>query len=133
MSEERCKINHCDKFEARSEKWHEGRKQFFVHCVCGASGWKAIHKQSRKPDHANLREYYSKGFCEICLRKPPDVRLEIHHVIPYAAGGEAVSENLWTVCSGCHGKIHYIRNKYNSDKKLISNFYADVEKYNDFA
>ena len=132
MNEERCNINRCNKIDIISEKYNESKKQYFVRCSCGASGWKAIHANNRTSEHKNLKTYYSKGFCEVCLRKEPDVSLKIHHVSPVADGGCSKSENLWTVCESCHGKIHYIRNQYTKEQKLRVNFYANKEKYNDF-
>ena len=38
---------------------------------------------------------------------PSDPRhLELHHVMPHVRGGENVKENLNTLCTVCHDKLH---------------------------
>lgn len=41
--------------------------------------------------------------CQYCGKHPPDVLLEVDHVLPVAAGGGNESENLTTACSECNG------------------------------
>lgn len=40
--------------------------------------------------------------CVYCGRRAPDVLLEIHHIIPIAAGGSDEIENLTTACWECN-------------------------------
>lgn len=40
--------------------------------------------------------------CGYCGRTPPDVLLEVDHVVPKSAGGEDVLENLLTACWDCN-------------------------------
>jgi hypothetical protein len=40
--------------------------------------------------------------CQYCNRKPPDVMLEIDHVIPVAGGGSDRIDNLITACFDCN-------------------------------
>jgi hypothetical protein len=40
----------------------------------------------------------SEQKCELCNRKPPDVTLEIDHVLPVSRGGSNVSLNLRFLC-----------------------------------
>ena len=42
--------------------------------------------------------------CQICGGK--DVRLEVHHIVCRSHGGSNRMDNLITLCSDCHGKIH---------------------------
>ena len=42
--------------------------------------------------------------CKVC-----GLRLEVHHLIPVAKGGSHSPNNLVTVCSKCHKRIHQIR------------------------
>ena len=42
--------------------------------------------------------------CQICGKK--DSRLEIHHIQFRSKGGSNRMDNLVTLCSNCHGKIH---------------------------
>lgn len=41
--------------------------------------------------------------CQYCGKHPPDVLLEVDHVLPVAAGGNNEAENLTTACSECNG------------------------------
>ena len=51
------------------------------------------------------------GFtCCYCGRKPPTVTLEVDHIVPRAAGGEDILENLTTACFEC--------NRGKSDRSL---------------
>lgn len=40
--------------------------------------------------------------CRYCGRSAPEVALHIDHVVPVAAGGDNVPENLVTACQGCN-------------------------------
>lgn len=40
--------------------------------------------------------------CRYCGRKPPQVRLELDHVIARAEGGPESAENYATACSECN-------------------------------
>jgi len=40
--------------------------------------------------------------CQTCGRKPPDVELEVDHVVPWALGGPTVLGNLRTLCAKCN-------------------------------
>lgn len=42
--------------------------------------------------------------CQICGKK--DVRLEVHHIVFRSQGGSNRIDNLVTLCSDCHKKIH---------------------------
>lgn len=70
-------------------------------------------KYRRQSAHRNLVADYSKGFCEMCLRKkedlPPRQTLEAQHVIEYQHEGSNERENIWIVCTACHRMIHWIR------------------------
>lgn len=54
------------------------------------------------------------GKCQWCGKGSPEVRLEVHHVIPVAQGGSDAIENLITLCIECHKK---------------ENWYGHVHKY----
>jgi hypothetical protein len=57
-----------------------------------------------------LVNQYSKGFCEICLRKdqqlPKPQTLEGHHIVQVKDGGTDDKENIQIVCTFCHRWIH---------------------------
>ncbi|MCL5099991.1 MAG: HNH endonuclease [Candidatus Marsarchaeota archaeon] len=40
--------------------------------------------------------------CQYCGRKPPEVELEVDHVIPRALGGSNDISNLKTACRECN-------------------------------
>lgn len=62
-------------------------------------------KRLRYPINATLRfkvlarDHYT---CRYCGRKPPEVALELDHVLAVADGGEDTFENLVTACSECN-------------------------------
>lgn len=50
-----------------------------------------------------------KYFCIKCGRRPPDVELQVDHIIPKSRGGHTSIENLQTLCFDCNQgkKNHY--------------------------
>ena len=43
--------------------------------------------------------------CRLCGRSPDDaldVKLDVHHVVPYSRGGMTIGHNLITLCKTCH-------------------------------
>ena len=44
-------------------------------------------------------------FCVACGDNNPDT-IEHHHMVPRSRGGSNKAENLITLCSSCHGKMH---------------------------
>jgi len=40
--------------------------------------------------------------CEMCGEETPDRRLDVHHIIPVAAGGTNEAWNLMVLCRSCH-------------------------------
>jgi len=60
-----------------------------------------------------LVSQYSKGFCEICLRKhdelPSPQTLEGHHIVQVKDGGTDDRDNIQIVCTACHRWIHWQR------------------------
>ena len=55
--------------------------------------------------------------CQICGEK--DSRLEVHHIQFRSKGGSTRMDNLVTLCSNCHGKIH---NGEMGFKKKVKSF-----------
>ena len=39
-----------------------------------------------------------------CRRCHSTTNLQIDHIIPVAAGGRTIMQNLWTLCDTCHAK-----------------------------
>lgn len=44
------------------------------------------------------------GKCQWCGQKSPQVKLEVHHIIPVSQGGDDNVRNLITLCVDCHKK-----------------------------
>ena len=60
---------------------------------------------TRKPLSRRVRfEVFKRdGFrCSYCGQHPPDVLLEVDHIIPVCEGGEDVEDNLTTACFACN-------------------------------
>ena len=45
--------------------------------------------------------------CQHCKGKSKDSKLEVHHIIYRSNGGGDEQENLITLCSSCHYKLHH--------------------------
>jgi hypothetical protein len=71
---------------------------------------------------AELRDRYSKGYCEVCRRGVEEIPLpgvlEPHHVIEVQEGGGDERENVWIVCTSCHRLIHHQRTYFGHYSKL---------------
>ncbi|MBE0566223.1 MAG: HNH endonuclease [Krumholzibacteria bacterium] len=58
------------------------------------------------------RDAYS---CAMCGRRPPDVQLQVDHVVPVADGGTDIITNLAALCADCNrGKSSYHFGDYSS-------------------
>lgn len=68
----------------------------------------------RNPDVIAEALYRASGMCQHCNEPAPFVRaknnepyLEVHHILPLAAGGKDTLDNVVAVCPNCHRKAHY--------------------------
>jgi len=70
-------------------------------------------KKRRASKHRDLVAKYSKGYCQLCMRKieelPPKCVLTAHHVERYCENGSAEPDNIWIVCTDCHSLIEWAR------------------------
>lgn len=65
---------------------------------------------------------YKKDYCEICGKKPPEVkRLEAHHIDKNFKNSNP--ENIITLCPICHTKQHYDK----TERKLRSKISTSIE------
>lgn len=67
------------------------------------------YQQGEQMGFWNTREYvlYRDGHeCRLCGGKRKDPVLEVHHKIRRIGGGSDRPENLVTLCSTCHGRLH---------------------------
>lgn len=80
-------------------------------------------KYKRPASHTDLVKKFSRGFCEMCLKKleelPKGQTLEAQHVVEFQDGGPSERENIWIVCTGCHKLIHWQRT-YHGPRQEIS-------------
>ncbi|MBA7685518.1 hypothetical protein ES703_93943 [subsurface metagenome] len=87
---------------------------------CGRCGrWLAwlpkpcVGKKWRPGRHRELVRKYSRGYCELCLRKaeelPGGQTLEGHHVRELQHGGSDARDNVTILCSACHRLVHWVR------------------------
>lgn len=79
-------------------------------------------KYKRPTKHTNLVADYSRGYCEMCLRKvaelPKGQTLEAQHVIEFANGGSNERDNIWIICTACHRIVHWIRTYHGADMRV---------------
>ena len=74
----------------------------------------------------------AKGKCEACDLDAPFLLadgspfLEVHHMIPLAAGGADIVENSLALCPNCHRKVHLSKNK----NSFINEIYRKVPRLN---
>jgi len=67
------------------------------------------YQQGNQLGFSNAREYvlFRDNYkCQHCKGKTKDSRLEVHHIIYKSKGGSNKQDNLITLCSSCHKKVH---------------------------
>lgn len=53
------------------------------------------------------RHMNAHPLCELCLKEGRYTTAEqVHHIKPLAEGGDHCEENLMSLCTACHAKIH---------------------------
>lgn len=68
-------------------------------------------------EHALCRDKYT---CQVCKAK--NVRLEVHHIKYRSQGGTDDLDNLITLCTDCHKKVHSGKLNINKRSKKLPNF-----------
>ena len=64
------------------------------------NGWKRVRFEVLKRDNFT---------CQYCGRKPPEIKLQVDHIIPVSRGGKDVMENLRAACWDCNiGKFNIL-------------------------
>ncbi|MFD9691649.1 HNH endonuclease [Kitasatospora sp. NPDC059088] len=62
-------------------------------------GWRKIPAGGKIDSKLQAEVFERKGrFCRMCGATPPDVKLQIDHIVPAAWGGKTVLENLEPLC-----------------------------------
>lgn len=63
-------------------------------------------------DWVSMKERY-RNTCPSCLRKEPDIKLTVDHIVPISKGGTNCIENLQPLCKSCNAKKYTKIIKYN--------------------
>lgn len=72
-------------------------------CPGKAPGKERVRKRRPVTKAARFRVFQRDGFaCKYCGAKPPDVVIEVDHVIPVSCGGTNAIGNLVTCCEACN-------------------------------
>lgn len=67
------------------------------------------YQNGRKKGYGNLQNYVlcrDKHTCQRCEKNSKNTELQVHHVVWQSHGGSDCPENLITLCSKCHTKVH---------------------------
>lgn len=74
---------------------------------------KELKAVQRREVGLGLARKFSRGFCELCLRRaehlPLPQTLEGHHIIPVEQGGTDERSNVQILCTSCHRLVHHQR------------------------
>jgi len=65
------------------------------------------YQRGRLFGYQNIRAYVlyrDRYICQLCGKK--NVPFQLHHVVPRSQNGKDHPDNLITLCSGCHAKVH---------------------------
>ena len=131
MVNEKCKYCGCDMvFEETPMLKHYGK----VYCKnCNHfDRWvpkpdSDPTKYRRKKNTTNLARH---KYCQMCLRYKEDLpdnqTLEGHHVIPVKYGGSNDKSNVWTLCTGCHRLVEWMRTYHSSGMYLAHTAEAEA-------
>ena len=66
-----------------------------------------FNPQSRHTSKAQKKEILRRdAWCCQTPACPNQIWLDIHHLKPYAQGGQTVPSNLVSLCTACHGNLH---------------------------
>jgi len=74
----------------------------------GKGGIDAVRKKLAENswrDTARRAREQSDGQCALCGSRAESRELDVHHIIPVAAGGTNGDYNLMVLCIGCHRKV----------------------------
>lgn len=70
----------------------------------GKSGVDAVRERLQDRAWLRVADEYRKDECENCGAEANGRALDVHHIVPVAAGGTNNPENLLTLCISCHRK-----------------------------
>lgn len=94
---------------------------FDIHKITNPEVFSSGYQTGRQKDFYNVKQYvlHRDGYtCKKC--KQDKCRLEVHHILFRSNGGTNSPDNLITLCSSCHDKLHLLPNAEVESKKLSS-------------
>lgn len=94
---------------------------FDIHKITNPEVFSSGYQEGRQKDFYNVKQYVlqrDKHTCKKC--KQDKCKLEVHHIQFRSNGGTDSPDNLITLCSSCHDKLHLSANAEAESKKLSS-------------
>ncbi len=105
MTKEERKTYNAKWWNRNKEKQNKGRRQKYKEDYQWRTEERARKDKYKKPGRLRLRfQVFTRDnfTCRYCGRIPPQVSLQVDHVIPYSKGGATELGNLVTACSECN-------------------------------
>jgi hypothetical protein len=94
---------------------------FDIHKITNPEVFSSEYQEGRQKGFYNVKQYvlHRDGYaCKKC--KQDRCKLEVHHILFKSNGGTNSPDNLITLCSFCHDKLHLSANAEAESKKLSS-------------
>ena len=94
---------------------------FDIHKITNPEVFSSGYQEGRQKDFYNVKQYVlqrDKHTCKKC--KQDKCKLEVHHIHFRSNGGTDSPDNLITLCSSCHDKIHQSATAEADSLKLAS-------------
>lgn len=95
--------------------------EFDIHKLKNPNVWGVEYQNGEGKGFYNVKQAVlsrDKYACQICGEKQG--KFEVHHIIPKSQGGSNRMENLTTLCSECHHKVHNDELKFNKKVKRFN-------------
>ena len=83
-------------------------------------GGKAYRQSEALKDLVKCRDNFT---CQLCGRRPPDVKIEIDHIIPHIISNDSTLANLRVLCLQCNRDRRELRNT----RLPLNEYYAELE------
>lgn len=90
---------------AWNEKWAKANpeKRREIKRIAQNNRCKRIYGYLAHSEWDDIKQKYGNR-CLACLRKEPEIRLSIDHIIPISKGGKNLKENIQPLCRSCNSK-----------------------------
>ncbi len=92
---------------------------FDIHKLTNPSVYSTGYQEGKQKDFYNVKQYvlHRDGYtCKKCGQA--NCKLEVHHILFRSNGGSDSPDNLITLCSSCHEKLHLSTTAESDSKKL---------------